>query len=113
MLYRLTTLKDPIWGEYGGFKTADGIFISNRVINNLEQVAILNGLDSSEGPDIDVFSRAAHAVQSFRVEWEAKLGAETPLSPPAEKLNENAFPEDLGVELSNDWFMDLVLFPSY
>lgn len=113
MLYRLTTLKDSIWSEYGSFKTADTIIISNRVINNLQQVAILNGLDNSESPDGDVFSRAAHVFQSFRAEWEAKLSAEMPLTPPTQNINENAFPDVLTTGFTDDWFMDLVLFPNY
>ena len=116
-LYRLATLKDPILGEDVVCKTADAIMISNHVINNLEQVAILNGLDNSEGPKGDVFSRAAQMIRSFQAEWEAKLSKEdlVPHSiPTPENVTDFSFPDALVGEISDDdWLRDLVLFPDY
>lgn len=116
-LYRLTSLKDQTCDEVGAFKTADAILISNRVINNLEQVSILNGLDNSESSEGDVFSGAAQMVRSFQAEWEAKLGTED-LVPPIihtpQNINEISVPDAFVGDFSDtDWLTDLVLFPNY
>ena len=116
-LYRLTSLKDQTCNENGVFKTADAILISNRVINNLEQVSILNGLDECESNGGDVFSRAAQTVRSFQAEWKAKLGTEDlvpPTIPTPQIVNEIPVPDAFVGDFSDtDWLTDLVLFPKY
>lgn len=69
-IYRLTTLDGPSWEKNGVLKTVDPLLIIHRVINNLEQVAILAGLDNSDSPERDAFSRAAQMFDALRLGWE-------------------------------------------
>lgn len=116
-LCRLTSLEDQTCNEDGVFKTANAILISYRVINNLEQVSILNGLDECESSEGDVFSRAAQMVRSFQAEWEAKLGTEDlvpPTIPTPQNVNEISVPYAFVGDFSDtDWLTDLILFPNY
>lgn len=114
-LYRLTTLDDPRWEENDLWKTADPLGVLDRVVNNLEQVAILAGLDDNDSPETDVFFRAAQMFRSLRPEWEAKLGSDglSTISIP-QNINETYPPDAFALEFfDNDWLMDLLVSPSY
>lgn len=114
-LYRLTTLYDSSWDENGVWKTADLLRILDRVINNLEQVAILAALDNSDSPERDAFSRSAQMFRSLRPGWEANLGPDDLSTIPTPQNVNGTFPPDaLAVEFfDNDWLMDLLLSPNY
>lgn len=114
-LGRLTTLVDLSWDENGVWKRADPLLILDRVISNLEQVPILAGLDNSDSPEKDAFSRAAQMFRSLRPAWEAKLSAdELSTIPIPQNINETFPPDALEVELfDDDWLMDLLLPPNY
>jgi hypothetical protein len=94
---------------------ADPLLILDRVINNLEQVAILAGLDNSDSPKRDVFSRAAQMFGSLRPGWDAKLDPDDLSTIPIpQNVNEIFPPDALAVELfDNDRLMDLLLSPNY
>jgi hypothetical protein len=113
-LYRLTTLEDLSGNEKSNCKAMDPLLVLDRVINNLEQVHILAGLENSDSSELDEFSRSAQMLRSIRSGWEAKLGSSEPstLLPP-QNFNDS-FPADaLGVEVfDSDWFMDLFLSPN-
>ena len=59
-LFRLTALDDRTWDKSGIWKTADALQILNSVIRNMEQVAILAELDTSDGLEGDIFSQIFH-----------------------------------------------------
>ncbi len=116
-LYRLSTLNDPAWDKSGVQKTADLLLILDHVINNMEQVTILAGLDNSDSTEGDVFSRTAKMFRSIRLGWEAKLGPDdlmvsTVLTP--QNTNETPLPEAFEVDFSdNDWLMNFLFSPNY
>ncbi|KAI9740059.1 MAG: hypothetical protein M1818_004810 [Claussenomyces sp. TS43310] len=116
-LYRLMTLDGPTCDDEGVWKTVDPLLVLGRVINNMEQVAILAGLDKSESPGGDVFSRGAQMFRSLRPGWEAKLGRDDLVLStilPLQDVNETFLPDALGVELfDNDWLTDLLFSPNY
>jgi len=68
-LYRLKTMDDAEWKENDIQKAIDSLKILDHVINNMEQVAILSGLesDTQEG---EIFTLFAQLFQSFRFVWE-------------------------------------------
>lgn len=115
-LYRLTTLSDPTWDDNGVWETADLLLILDRVINNMEQVAVLAGLDNRKAPERDIFSRAAQMFRSLRPGWEANLGPHNRLPstvPTAQNVSDVSLLDALGVEFfDNDWLMELLLPPS-
>lgn len=114
-LYRLSTLDDPAWDKDGVRKTADLLLILDQVINNMEQVATLAGLDNTDSSDGDVFSRTAKRFGSIRLQWEAKLRPEDLLvstisDPP--NADEMSPSEALALNFQdNDWMMDYLLDP--
>ena len=114
-LYRLSTLDDPAWDKDGVRKTADLLLILDQVINNMEQVATLAGLDNTDSSDGDVFSRTAKRLGSIRLQWEAKLRPEDLLvSTTSDPPNaDEMFPsEALALNFQdNDWMMDYLLDP--
>ena len=115
-LFRLSTLNDSRWDKGSVRETSDLLPILDQVINNMEQVAAVAGLDNSDIAEGDVFSRTARKFRSIRLEWEAKLGPDdltvstisTPQS--AEATLTEAFSADFS---DNDWMMDFLLNPNY
>ena len=104
-LCRLKTLDFPSWHENGVLNTTESLLILDRVINNLEQVAIVAALDNSDSPERDVFSRTAQTFRSLRPRWEARLGPNDLSNIPiSETFPPNAFEFDF---FDNDWLMDL------
>ena len=116
-LYRLSTLNDPAWDKNGVREAADLLLILDQVINNMEQVANLAGLDNNDSTEGDVFSRTAKKFRSIRPEWEAKLGSNdliVPTMPPPENANETPLPEAFPVDFAdNDWMMEFLLAPNF
>jgi hypothetical protein len=116
-LYRLSTLDDPTWDKNGVWKTANLLLILDHVIDNMEQVKTLAGLDNNDSPEGDIFSRTAKLFRSIRPEWEAKLGADDLMVstiPTPQNANETPLLEALPVDFSdNEWLMDLLLSPNY
>lgn len=114
-VYRLKTLDDPSWDKNDARDTLDPFHILDRIINNLEQVAVLAGLDSSGNPEGDIFSRSAQTFGSLRPTWEAKLQQGDSVNSAIPSLqSDSEIPrlEDLGVEFfDNDWLMDLLIAP--
>ncbi|MCJ1386882.1 hypothetical protein MMC17_010010 [Xylographa soralifera] len=112
MLYRLITLDDRTWDENVIWKTADTLLILDCVINNMDQVAILGGLDKSDSPEGHICSQLAQWFRSLRPGWEARLRSDDLVlstSPTLQDFNEISLPESLGVEgFDNDWLMDLL-----
>lgn len=114
-LCRLTTLEDQSWNEIGAWKTANALSILDRVIDNLEQVPIVAGLDNSESPEGDTFTGAARMFRALRPGLEAKLGP-VELSAASDQQNfDDTFPLDaFAVDgFENDWLMDFLFSPSY
>ncbi|KAL9135880.1 MAG: hypothetical protein Q9175_002922 [Cornicularia normoerica] len=116
-LYRLSTLNDPAWDKNGVKETADLLLILDQVINSMERVATLAGLDNNGSIEGDVFSRTAKKFRSIRLQWKANLGPDdlmvstipTPLN-----ANETPLPEAFPLDFpDNDWMMDFLLDPNY
>ena len=117
-LYRLSTLEDPAWNRNEVQKTADLLLIFDQVINNMEQVSVLAGLDNSDSVEGDVFSRTAKMFRSIRPGWEAVLagpvGPSVSTSPNLPNSNDSLIPEDFPMDhYDNDWLTDLFLAPNY
>lgn len=116
-LYRLSTLNDPAWDKNGVCKTADLLLILDHVINNMEQVKTLAGLDNNDSPEGDIFSRTAKLFRSIRPEWEAKLSPDDLMVstiPTPQNAGETDLPEVLPMDFSdNEWLLDLLLSPNY
>jgi hypothetical protein len=74
VLYRLATLDAPNWDKTCVQQTTNPLSILNRLLNKLEQVPTAIGIDNSNYPNGDIFSRSAQILRSLRPEWEAKLG---------------------------------------
>ena len=114
-LYRLSTLKDPAWDKNGVQSTIDLLLTLIQVINNMEQVATVAGLDNHDSTEGDVFSRTAKKLRSVRLEWEAKLRSDDlaiPTSPTLQYATETPFSEPLPLDCAdNDWMMDFLLAP--
>lgn len=108
------TPKDPIWVEDGVFTMTNPLLILNRVIDQFEQAAVLNGVESQSNPEGNIFFRFAQLVRSFRADYEAKLGPDDSAHPTLENTNNfTCFPDSFGGEsFDEDWLMDFVLFPS-
>ncbi|MCJ1399412.1 hypothetical protein MMC11_002614 [Xylographa trunciseda] len=108
-LYRLTTLDDQNRDESGIWKAAHPLQILNGVINNMEQVAILAGLDNRDSSEGDIFSQLAQMFRSLRPGWEARLRPDDLVlsnSPTSQNVNEISLPDSLGAEFfDNDWLM--------
>lgn len=116
-LYRLSTLQDPAWDKNGVQETIDLLLTLDQVINNMEQVATVAGLDNSNSTEGDVFSRIARELRSIRLEWEAMLRLHDliiPTSPTLQNVTETPFSEALPVDLADsDWMMDFLLAPDH
>jgi hypothetical protein len=113
-LCRLTTLDDPSWDQNGVCKTADPFLTLERVINNLDQGAIIAGLGNSESIEKDIFSRAAQMFRSLRPGWEAKRDLGDPSTIPIQQNANDAFaPDALASEFFDDWLTDLLLPLNY
>lgn len=67
-LHRLSTLKDRAWDKKGVQETADLLLILGQVINNMDQVATLAGLDNNGSTEGGVFSRTARKFRSIRLD---------------------------------------------
>ena len=67
-LYRPSTLKDSRWDKGSVRETTDLLPILDQVINNMEQVAAVAGLDDGDIAEGDVFSRPARKFRSIRLE---------------------------------------------
>lgn len=92
IIHPLTTFGDPSWDENGVWKTVDPLLIVDRIINNLEQVAVLANLDNNSNPGGDVFSQGAELLRSLR-----------PGLPDDPSLAVDFF--------SDDWLMGFLPFP--
>lgn len=116
-LYRLSTLDDPAWDKKGVQKTADLLHILDRVINNMEQVKTLAGLNNNESTEEDIFSQTAKLFRSIRPGWEAKLGPDDLMISTTSTLDdtsETSLAEAFPVNFSdNDWLTDFLLSPNY
>ena len=117
-LYRLSTLDDPAWDKSGVQKTADLLVILDQVINNMEQVSVLAGLDNNGNLEGDVFFRTAKMLRSIRPGWEAILvGPDVPrvsTLPNLPIVNNPPLPEaSLLDHYDNDWLTDFLLAPTY
>ncbi|KAL9063633.1 MAG: hypothetical protein Q9157_008151 [Trypethelium eluteriae] len=112
-LYRLMILEDPAWDENRVWKTTDALLILDRVINSMEQVAILAGLDNSDSSEGDTFSRLAQLLQSLRPGWEARLQSDDLVSstiPDPQNVDGYSFLDSFGMEIfDNDWLTDFIL----
>jgi hypothetical protein len=109
-LCRLTTLDVPGWDQNGVCKTADPFLTLERVINNLEQRAIVAGIDNSDSLEKDVFSRAAQMFRSLRPGWESKRDLDNLSTIPTQQDANVAFaPDPFAVEFFDDWLTDLLL----
>lgn len=108
-LFQLKALDGSVRDENSIWDTVDPLFILNRVITNLEQVAILAGLDNTDSPEGDIFSRVAQLFRSLRPVWEAQLQPDDlPLStaPATQNIDEFALSGSLGVDSFDDWLAD-------
>jgi hypothetical protein len=114
-LYRLTTVDDVSWDVEGVLTAADALLILDHVINNMEQVATVAGLDQNEKPGEDVFHRGVQMFRSLRAGWEAKLDpAQVSTFPTPQDANENFPLDSFAVEFfDNEWLMDLLVSPSH
>jgi hypothetical protein len=116
-LYRLSTLDDRTGDKNGVRETPDPLVILDHVINNMEQVANIAGLDNSNIPERDIFSQVAQIFRSLRPSWEAKLGADGSAAstiPASQNTVDFSLPDELGVEFfDNDWLMDLLISPNF
>ena len=78
-----------------------------KVINSMEQVAVLAGLANSDSVEGVVFSRTAKMFRSIRPGWEAILvcpvGTMVTTSPNLPNANGISFPEDFPDHQDNDW----------
>lgn len=116
-LYLLKSLDVLEWDEDDSWKPTDPLLILTRVINNMDQVATVTGLDASGSPEGDVFSRAAQLFRSLQPGWEAKLrtnGLALSTLPTQQSIEETSLPDSLGLDfLDNDWLAELFLPPNY
>ena len=116
-LCRLSTLNDPAWAKNGVQKTADLLLILDHVIDSMEQVATLAGLDNNDRTEGDIFSRTARLFRSIRLGWEAKLGSDDLMvstTPTPQNANETPLPEAFPVDFSDkDWLLDFLVSPNY
>ena len=116
-LYRLSALDDPAGDKKGVQKTADLLLILDQIINNMEQVSVLAGLDHNGDLEGDVFFRTAKMLRSIRPGWEAVLGG--PVAPRVSTLpnlpivNKPPLPEAFLLDhYDNDWLTDFLLAPN-
>ncbi|GAB1210516.1 hypothetical protein APSETT445_009310 [Aspergillus pseudonomiae] len=115
-LYRLATLDAPNWDKNLVQQTANPLSILNRLVNALEQVPAVVGIDNSNYPNGDLFSRSAQILRSLRPEWESKLGSDdmVPVEPSTHDLNGIQMPDAsfFGDDsLYDSWFMELMSCP--
>lgn len=68
-LYRLSTLNDSNWDKGSVRETTDLLPILDQVINNMEQVAAVAGLDDSDIAEGYEFFRTARKFRPIRLEW--------------------------------------------
>ncbi|KAL4787633.1 hypothetical protein BJX76DRAFT_354113 [Aspergillus varians] len=116
ILFRLATLDASIWDKAHVQKTAKPLATLNQIVNNLERVPILAGLDNRDSPDGDVFSRSAQVLRSLQSEWEARLASDDDMMAPdmtssssSQEINGMAFLDAFGEQsFDTDWFIDLL-----
>ncbi|RFU30228.1 hypothetical protein B7463_g6109, partial [Scytalidium lignicola] len=112
-LYRLKSFDDLVWDRNDVWKTEDALLTLDHVIENMEQVAVLAGLDNTDCPEGDVFSRHAKLLGGLRSGWEAKLRPDDlALSaiPSSQNSDDIGLLDPLGMEFfDNFWLMDLSL----
>lgn len=112
-LYRLAILDVPNWDKNHVQQTANPLSILNRLLNILEQVPAVVGIDNSNYSNGDVFSRSAQILRSLRSDWEVKLGSNDMISVEPCPHDDNGidmpdapfFGDD---SLYNGWFMELM-----
>ncbi|KAB8222898.1 hypothetical protein BDV33DRAFT_201036 [Aspergillus novoparasiticus] len=112
-LYRLATLDAPNWDKHRAQQTANPLSILDRLVNVLEQVPAVVGIDNSSYPNGDLFSRSAEILRSVRPGWEAKLGSDNMVSvePSPHDINGIHMPDSsfFGDDsLFDSWFMELM-----
>lgn len=112
-LYRLAILDAPNWDKNHVRQTANPLSILNRLLNTLEQVLAVVGIDNSNYPNGDIFSRSAQILRSLRPEWEAKLGSDdmVSLEPSPHDVNGIHMPDTsfFGDDsLYHGWFIELM-----
>ncbi|KAE8420988.1 hypothetical protein BDV36DRAFT_292664 [Aspergillus pseudocaelatus] len=112
-LYRLATLDAPNWDKHRAQQTANPLSILDRLVNVLEQVPVVVGIDNSSYPNGDLFSRSAEILRSVRPGWEAKLGSDNMVSvePSPHDINGIHMPDSsfFGDDsLFDSWFMELM-----
>lgn len=112
-LYRLKTVDARIWDYESIQNLGDPLLILDRVVNNLEQVAALAGLDNSGSHEKDVFYRSAQTFRSLRPGWEAKFSKnDLPTFSTPQNVDETFPPDAITLEFfDNDWLMDLLVPP--
>lgn len=111
-LYRLAILDTPNWDKNHVQQTANPLSVLNQPVDALKQVPTVVGIDNSNYPNGDFFSRSAQMLRSFCPEWEAKLGSD-------DMVCVEPYPHDVngihmpGTSLSREdsmydgWFMEL------
>jgi hypothetical protein len=113
-LYRLSSLDDPFWPKTEVRKTANVLLILDTVIDNLNQVASLAGLNSKDAGD-DVFTKTSRRFRSVRAGWEARLDADIMMAAATLTSNtDGALPYDLSMDFpegewpADDWLTDIL-----
>lgn len=112
-LYRLAILDAPNWNKNHVQQIANPLSILNRLVDTLEQVPAVVGIDNSNYPNGDFFTRSAQMLRSFRPEWEAKLSSDDMVSiePYPHDVNGIHMPDTsfFGDDsMYDDWFMELM-----
>ncbi|KAJ5857712.1 hypothetical protein N7455_008606 [Penicillium solitum] len=112
-LYRLAILDAPNWDKNHVQQIANPLSILNRLVDTLEQVPAVVGIDNSNYPHGDFFSRSAQMLRSFRPEWQAKLSSDDMVSiePYPHDVNGIHMPDAsfFGDDsMYDDWFMELM-----
>ena len=117
-LYKLSTLDDPAWDKNGVRKTANLLLILDQVVENMEQVSVLAGLDNNDGQERDVYFRTANMLRSIRPGWEAVLvgsdASEVSALPNVPNADDPSLSEAFPLgHYDNDWLTDFFLTPNY
>jgi len=136
LLYHLSVLDEPGWSRDEVQATADVIDFTTRVANNMEQVShglcsleshtdadndclqvvLLAGIDNTESPDGDTFSRTAKRFRAMANKWSERLRpADVPI-PDAQMAQPDllALPDPLDFDWSdNSWMMDFSTMPNF
>jgi len=136
LLYHLSALDEPGWSREDVQATANVIDITTRVANNMEQVrdrmyslenhpdaditcfqvVLLAGIDNTESPDGDVFSRTAKRFRAMASKWSERLRPVDVPIPEAQMAQPDllGIPDPLDFDWSdNSWMMDFSTMPNY